>query len=358
MEQFREQQMTDWRTAVIKQTASIEQAVRQMDKAAIRIGLVVDSTGRLQGTITDGDVRRALLNRADLSSAVTGIMCAKPTTARSNISREAALDLMESNRLIHLPVVDEAGQLVGLHLLDELVKRARRSNPVFLMAGGFGTRLRPLTEDCPKPMLKVGGTPILERIIQGFVQAGFHNFYVSTHFLPEMVKDYFGDGSDLGVSIQYTHEDEPLGTGGALGLLPHEQINEPMFMMNGDLLTNINFAEMLAFHNASTSVATMAVREYEYQVPYGVIEHEGRYISSMVEKPTHKYFVNAGVYVLSPELVHSVKRGTKIDTPTLLSQFMDAGEQVAMFPVHEYWLDIGRMEDFKRAQAESAIVSQ
>lgn len=196
----------------------------------------------------------------------------------------------------------------------------------------------------------------MELILETFVNVGFHRFFISTHYMPEKIRAHFGDGSRWGVSIRYIHEDVPLGTGGALGLLPHDEIDLPMFLMNGDLLTNLNFQNLLDFHHDHHGAATMCVREYEYQVPYGVIQCEGHNVRSMVEKPTHRCFINAGIYLLSPELVRSVEPGTRIDMPSLLEQQIAAGNDVTMFPVHEYWLDVGRMEDFQRAQAEVAGV--
>lgn len=202
-------------------------------------------------------------------------------------------------------------------------------------------------------MLKVGDKPILEQILLNFVEAGFHRFYVSTHYMPEVIRDYFGNGEQWGVSIEYVHEDEPLGTGGALGLLPHDEIDQPLFMMNGDLLTSLNLHSFLEFHEKHSGIATMCVREYEHQVPYGVITSEGTKVKSMVEKPIHRFFVNAGIYLLDPALVKSVKPGTRIDMPTLLEQKIEVGEAVNMFPIHEYWLDIGRMDDYNRANTEA-----
>lgn len=344
--------MKDWQSALVSPQATLEEAISTMDSSALRIAIVVDDQRRLLGTLTDGDVRRALLRHLPLDVLVSQVMCATPQVAKRDWSRERVLAVMESGDLLQLPVVDDEGHVVGLETLHGLLDKRRLNNPVFLMAGGFGTRLHPLTQDCPKPLLKVGDKPILELILEGFIKAGFHRFFISTHYLPEMVREHFGDGSRWGVSIGYTHEETPLGTGGALGLLPHDEIDEPLFVMNGDLLTTLNYRELLDFHLEQTSIATMCVREFEYQVPYGVIQSEGHLVRSMVEKPVHKFFVNAGVYVLSPKLVKSVQPGTRIDMPTLLERSMEAGSNVTMFPVHEYWLDIGRIEDFKRAQTE------
>ena len=344
--------MKPWRKALVNSDATLEQAIEVLDKAALRIALVVDANDTLLGTLTDGDVRRALLKHLPLETPVKQVMNAQPKTAEQSWTESRILAVMEQHELLQLPLVDAEKRVVGLANLHDILNKHRHDNPVFLMAGGFGTRLRPLTNNCPKPMLKVGDKPILEQILLNFVEAGFHRFYISTHYMPEVIRDYFGNGEKWGISIQYVHEEEPLGTGGALGLLPHDEIDQPLFMMNGDLLTSLNLHSFLEFHETHNGVATMCVREYEHQVPYGVITSEGTQIKSMVEKPVHRFFVNAGIYLLDPALVKSVEPGTRIDMPTLLEQQIDGGNAVNMFPIHEYWLDIGRMDDFHKAQTE------
>ena len=344
--------MKPWRKALVNSDATLEQAIDVLDKAALRIALIVGEADKLLGTLTDGDVRRALLKHLPLHTPVTEVMNTQPKTAEQAWAESRILGLMEQYELLHLPVVDGEGRIVGLSNLHDILNKHRHDNPVFLMAGGFGTRLRPLTNNCPKPMLKVADKPILEQILLNFVEAGFHRFYISTHYMPEVIRDYFGEGEKWGVSIQYVHEEEPLGTGGALGLLPHDEIDLPMFMMNGDLLTSLNLHSFLEFHDHQSGVATMCVREYQHQVPYGVITSEGTKIKSMVEKPVHRFFVNAGIYLLSPALVKSVPPGTCIDMPTLLEREISGGKAVNMFPIHEYWLDIGRMDDFQSAQKD------
>lgn len=344
--------MQRWESVLIGPETSLEQAVATLDRTALRIVLVVDAERRLLGTLTDGDVRRSLLKHLPLDIKVSEVMCTSPQTVERGWSKERMLFVMEKHQLLQLPVVDAQKCVVGLETLHGLLHKKQHDNPVFLMAGGFGSRLSPLTQNCPKPLLKVGDKPILELILESFINAGFHRFFVSTHYMPEMIREYFGDGNRWGVSIRYVHEEEPLGTGGALGLLPHDEINLPMFMMNGDLLTTLNFQNLLEFYQEHPGVATMCVREYEHCVPYGVIQSEGHRIRSMVEKPVHRFFINAGIYLLSPDLVKSVSPGTCIDMPTLLGQQIAGGEDVNMFPIHEYWLDIGRMEDFQRAQSD------
>lgn len=344
--------MKQWESTLIGPEATLEEAIATLDREALRIVMVVSAERRLLGTLTDGDVRRALLKHMTLDVPVAEVMCITPRTAARDWSKERILADMEKYQLLQLPVVDQEGRVIGLETLHDLLNKRHRDNPVFLMAGGFGTRLQPLTHNCPKPLLKVGEKPILELILENFINAGFHRFFISTHYMPEMIREHFGDGSQWGVSIRYIHEEEPLGTGGALGLLPHDEIDQPLFMMNGDLLTTLNFQNLLEFHQGHSGVATMCVREYEHCVPYGVIQSEGHRICSMVEKPVHRFFINAGIYLLSPDLVKSVAPGVRVDMPTLLEREIANGNDVNMFPVHEYWLDIGRMEDFKRAQQE------
>ena len=344
--------MKNWKDALIGPESTLEAAIATLDRSALRIVLVVDENTRLLGTLTDGDIRRALLRHLPLSSSVKDVMCTTPLTAQLDWSRERILAVMENRQLLQLPLVDMEGRVVGLETLHALLEKRQFDNPVFLMAGGFGTRLHPLTHDCPKPLLNIGDRPILQHIVESFATAGFHRFFISTHYLPHMIRDHFGDGSRWGIDIRYVHEETPLGTGGALGLLPHGEIDAPMFMMNSDLLTTMNYQQLLAFHLEHRSHATMCVREYEYQVPYGVIQSEGHRIVSIREKPSQHFFINAGIYLLSPELVRSVRPGTRIDMPTLLQGAIDDGKKVIQYPIHEYWLDIGRMEDLKRARVD------
>jgi dTDP-glucose pyrophosphorylase len=344
--------MNHWESILVPPDTKFEDAIAALDRAGLRIVLIVDADRRLLGTLTDGDVRRALLKHVPLDVPVRQVMFASPFSAPRDWTKERILALIEKHGLLHVPIVDGAGRVVGLETLHGLLQKRHKDNPVFLMAGGFGTRLQPLTNSCPKPLLKVGEKAILELIVDNFVTAGFHRFFISTHYMPEMIRDHIGDGSRWGVSVRYVHEDVPLGTAGGLGLLPHEEIEQPLIMMNGDLLTNLNFHNLIAFHQDHHGIATMCVREYEHRVPYGVIQSNGHRIYSMEEKPVHRFFINAGIYLLSPELVKSVRPGTRIDMPALLEQQIAEGKQVNMFPIHEYWLDIGQMEDFQRAQNE------
>lgn len=342
-----------WQKTLISESSTIKQALEIINSEALRVAVVIGKDKKLLGMVTDGDIRRGLLNDLMLNDSVAKVMNSKPITAAEGASKEQLVELMEEAQILSVPLLDREGRVIGLETLHSALSKDKYRNPVFIMAGGFGTRLHPLTDNCPKPMLKVGDKPILETVIKSFIKAGFSNFYISTHYLPEQIHKYFGDGSNLGVSISYIHENTPLGTGGALGLLPKSMPRDlPLIMINGDVLTKIDFQRLLNFHIKSDSDATMCVREYNYQVPYGVVQGEGNKIISMVEKPVQRFFVNAGIYVLSPRVIQSVEENQRIDMPTLLERRMAAGDTVLMFPIHEYWLDIGQMDDFNQAQID------
>lgn len=342
-----------WKNVLIKPQNTIRDALEIINIESLRVAIVVDQELTLLGVVTDGDIRRGLLENLPLTEQVAKVMNTQPTTALKGTSREVLIELMERQDILSVPLLDADNKVVGLETLHGALHQPKYQNPVFIMAGGFGTRLKPLTDTCPKPMLHIGNKPILETVIRSFIKAGFVNFYISTHYMPEQIQAHFGNGDELGININYVHEECPLGTGGALGLLPKDLPEGlPLIMMNGDVLTKVDFQRLLDFHVENDADATMCVREYDYQIPYGVINGEGSKISSMVEKPIQRFFVNAGIYVVSPRVVASVPINHHIDMPTLLERHMHERDNVLMFPIHEYWLDIGRMDDFNRAQAD------
>lgn len=344
--------MIDWKSVVLTSDATIRDAMRTIDEAGLRIALVCDNQQTLLGTVTDGDIRRGLLAESDMSDAVIKVMNKKPMVVKANHTRQQRIDLMDKYDLLALPVTDVDNRLLGLETLHQVLQPKKRDNPVFIMAGGFGTRLRPLTDNCPKPMLKVGNKPMLEHLINQFISYGFHNFYISTHYMPEQIREHFGDGSKWNVSITYVYENSPLGTGGALGLLPKSLPKLPLIMMNGDVLTKVDFKRLLDYHVVNQLDATMCVRELEHQVAFGVVESENNLITAMVEKPTYRYNINTGIYVLSYECVNSVKPNTQIDLPTLLTERINKKEKVGTYTSYDYWLDIGQMADYQKAQQD------
>lgn len=340
-----------WQNILIDPESTIREALEVIDQEGLRIAIVVSKERKLLGVVSDGDIRRGMLSGYSLVDYVSQIMNVQPLVADKHASHAYITQLMESKELLSIPIVDD-GIVIGLRTLYESLAPQKVDNPVFLMAGGFGTRLRPLTNNCPKPLLKVGDKPILEITLLNFIKSGFINFYISTHYLPEMIMEHFGDGSKWGVNITYVYEESPLGTGGALGLLPCDIPQLPLIMMNGDILTNMNYQRLLDFHVNASADASMCVREYEYQIPYGVVQGDKGEITSMVEKPIQYFHINAGIYVVNPEVIKKVKRDEVLDMPSLLEMNIEDNMKVMMFPIHEYWLDIGRMEDYHRAQSD------
>lgn len=344
--------MHNWKNIVIQGELTLLEVLSIIDEEALRIALVVDEKGQLLGTLTDGDIRRALVEHGNLQISANSVMNRSPIVAINTMSAIEMNALMQERSILAVPIVDNDSRLVGLHTINDLTKGRIKENAVFIMAGGFGTRLKPLTNDCPKPMLEVGGKPILETILENFLEVGFRNFYFSTHYLPEVIEKYFGDGSKFGCSITYIHEEMPLGTGGALGLLPKDLPKGPVIMSNGDILTKVNLEYLLEDHEKKKGIATMCVRQHQYQVPYGVISEEDGKITGVEEKPVQTFFVNAGIYVFEQELLSNVQENTKIDMPPLLMKMVEQGNKVNLFPIHEYWLDIGQPSEFEKAQTD------
>lgn len=347
--------MADWKNTLISDSSTLREAIARIDASALQIAMVVDGSSRLLGTLTDGDVRRALLRGASLDMAVRDVMNTLPTVAQVGENLRDRLQELRSKGIQRIPVVDGQGCVVGLELIEELSgPPADRRNWVVLMAGGLGSRLRPLTDDRPKPMLHVGERPILETILVSFIEQGFRNFYISINYMGDVVRDHFGDGSKWGVVIRYLVEDNRLGTAGALSLLPQRPA-EPFFVMNGDILARVNFNAMLDFHLSARASASVGVRQITHSIPYGVVRLDGQRLLSIVEKPREQVFVSAGIYVLSPSTLDSIPDQTFFDMPTLLQKLMEQGDTTVGFPIHEYWLDIGRMEDYARAHEEYGV---
>jgi len=341
--------LKDWTKILVKPTDSLDTAIQTLQSGGKRIVLVVDDNNKLLGTVTDGDVRRALIKHISMDCAITKVMNEAPITALKSDKSDWIMKQIKNKDLLHIPIVDEQGILIELETLQHLLEKKKYDNPVFLMAGGIGARLRPLTYKRPKPLLNIGNRPILEVILNQFIDAGFHNFYISINYKAEMIREHFGDGSNWDVTIEYVHEENPLGTAGSLGLLPSDISKLPIIMMNGDILTKVNIEDLLYFHQQQNCLATMCIREYDFEVPYGVVNIEDQYIKGIIEKPVHKFFVNAGIYVLDTTLVNCVDGNTYLDMPNLLESQIKQGERVSIFPIHEYWMDIGRMEEYEKA---------
>ncbi len=335
--------------ALVPATGSLRDAMRALDLAALRIALVVDADGRLVGVTTDGDVRRALLAGAGLDDPVGPHLTRSFTAVTPRDGRADVIDLMRARHIGAVPVLDDAGRPVALHLLDEALAPAERTTWAVVMAGGRGARLRPLTETVPKPMLRVAGRPILERIVLHLVGHGITRIHLAIGYLGGMIEEHFGDGSRFGAQISYIREVEPLGTGGALGLLP-EAPREPVLVMNGDLVTQADLGALLDAHAARGDVATIGVRRYVHAVPFGCVERSGDRVVGLEEKPTLTREVNTGIYALAPRLVERVQRGRAIGMPDLIADALVRGEPVGAFEIEDDWIDVGQREQLDRAR--------
>lgn len=336
---------------MLRPHATLRAAISSLEKTALRIVLVTGSDRLLLGTVTDGDIRRALLNSADLETPVSEIMCTSPLMVSEDIERSTALNIMSVNKIQQLPVVNEKKRLIGLHVLDDMLTPDTYDNVVVIMAGGFGKRMGSHTEKTPKPMLKVGGKPMLEHIILRAAAEGFRKFVISLFYLPEVIRDYFGDGSNWNVEISYVQENEPLGTGGALSLLsPQPEL--PFIVSNGDLMTDVQLTDMLEFHLTHHAAATMAVRQHEWQNPFGVVKTEGVQITGFEEKPIYRSHVNAGIYVLDPKVLDFLAPNEVCDMPAFFDRLKANQKSTIAYPMHEGWRDVGRPEDLVIANNE------
>jgi len=334
---------------------NIFEALERLNRNAKGVVLVVDAEQRLIGTVTDGDVRRAILARKGLDTPLSELLESKarlphypePVTARVGTSRAELLRLMKDRRVHQVPILDGADRVVGLVTLDELLPDQELPLQAVIMAGGSGTRLRPLTETTPKPMLPMGDRPLIERIVDRLRQAGIRRVNIATCYLPDKIKEHFGDGTKFGVELDYVTEEQPLGTAGALGLI--ETGEEPILIVNGDILTRIDYKAMHAFHREQKADLTMAVREYDVQVPYGIVEGDGVYVRRLTEKPVQRFYINAGIYLLDPSVCRYIPAAERFDMTDLIQRLLAEGRPVASFPVLAYWLDIGRPEEYKKA---------
>lgn len=340
-----------WQDLAINPQRSIREVIEFIDHQARQIALVVDENNHFVGTITDGDIRRGILKGMNLSEPCHSIMNKKPTSFSAKSPREDIIRTMKNKGLRHIPLLDDQGCILDLVTLDDILSAYRHDNPVVIMAGGMGKRLGALTQDTPKPMLEVGGRPILETILGNFIDQGFHRFYFSVNYLSKTIKDYFQSGKKWNVDIQYLEEDQPLGTAGSLHLIP-DPSQLPFIVMNGDLLTNVNINNLLQFHRDSRSHATMCVREFVLEVPYGVVHTEGHQLLRIEEKPSHKFFVNAGIYVLNPDALSLIPHRQFFNMTTLFEKMISLKRSTSTFPIHEYWKDIGQLPDFHSANHE------
>ena len=327
--------------------SSIKQALKTLSKSSLQILLVVNKKGILLGTLNDGDIRRGFLKGLNINSSIKSIYFKRPTIAKKNDNKNKLLKIALSKKIYQIPVVDNKHKAIGIYIIDELITSKNKSNLVVIMAGGKGMRLRPLTKNIPKPMLKVGNKPILQNLIEKFRENGYENFILSVNYKSKIIKDYFGDGTELGVSIKYIEEKIRMGTAGSLSLLK-TKLNEPFFVINGDLMINLDFKKMMDFHCENNSIATMCVRQHSINSSYGVVNLKNENIVSIEEKPKQKYFINAGIYILDPKCTSIIPKKF-YDMPTLFNKIIAKKYKAISFPLNEKWIDIGKRDDYQLA---------
>lgn len=342
-----------WQRVLISPDTTVISAIEKIDKEALRILVVVNENRNLLGVVTDGDIRRHLLKHGNLNAPVFDIMNKVPKTALETEDKDQLLMKMQNLNILHLPIINKENQIIGLETLNHLTAKKQRENWVVFMAGGLGTRLHPLTLEYPKPLVKIGNKPILEILLENFIANGFRHFYFSVNYKAIMIQDYFGRGERWGVEIRYIHENEALGTVGSLNLLP-EKPTLPFFVVNADIMTNLNFEQILEFHqyHLHQPVATVCVRQYQNTIPYGVVKIDANYhnLITIEEKPTQSYFVNAGIYVLNPTVLNYFPdKNVFYDMPTLLLELVKKNQFVSTFPIREYWLDVGSHDNLSQA---------
>jgi len=341
-------QLDLWREVIVELDTPIKIAIERLNKVGIKIALVLDKNYRLLGTISDGDFRRGMLSGLTLEDTVEKIMNKNPRTVNEGTSRLEIFRLMNDTKILQIPIVDRNNIVTGLHLWDAISVQAKYSNIMVIMAGGKGSRLHPQTENRPKPMLLVAGIPILEHIIKRARSQGFNHFIIAVNYLGQIIEDYFKDGHEFGVKIEYLHEDIPLGTAGALSLLSHKP-EKAFIVTNGDVITDINYSDFLDYHTVQNAAATVAVHTHEFQIPYGVVQINGFEVESYEEKPIVSSLINAGVYALEPDILDYIKEPRYRDMPEILDISRDLKKKVIVYPLHESWIDIGRPIDLEIA---------
>jgi dTDP-glucose pyrophosphorylase len=343
---------------LVKLETTLREVIACIDRNSKGIALVIDSEGQLLATISDGDIRRAILENVNLDDSVQSLLVKRNTTTAGHApvtvllgtSDADLLHVMNKAEIRQIPIVDAAGRVMDMAFLNDLVREYELPITAVVMAGGFGNRLRPLTDQTPKPMLPVGDRPILERTIEQLKNTGIRRVSLTTHYRAEAISDHFRDGKDFGVAIDYVHEDQPLGTAGAIRLL--EQIDEPLLVINGDILTHVDFRAMLAYHQKHQACLTVGVRQYDLQVPYGVMECEGPNILGVSEKPRMQFLVNAGIYLMEPCARNYIPGDRKFDMTDLIQSLIREQRTVVSFPILEYWLDIGQHADYEKANSD------
>jgi dTDP-glucose pyrophosphorylase len=342
--------INNWKSISLAKDDNIKEAMQKLDDSGLRITFVIDANDCLIGTVTDGDIRRGLLSGLGFEAPVSRVMKSNPICVLGDATKETIHDILRKASVLAVPVVDDNKKIIGLETIDSVDDGSHTDAAVVLMAGGFGKRLYPLTDNLPKPMLPLGEKPILEHIIEDFKSQGFKNFYITTHYKAEVIREYFNK-NHLGVNIEYIIEDKPLGTAGSLFFLK-EKIHSDFFVMNADLLVKTNFKNLLSFHQKHSEIATMCVKQHSYQVPFGVVSLENMGVVEIIEKPLYSHFISSGIYCFNKNIFEFCDQKKHIDMPTLLQNVIASHRKICAFPIHEYWVDVGCMDDYQKVNSD------
>jgi dTDP-glucose pyrophosphorylase len=345
--------LKNWQKVLVTEDETILKVIAVVDRYLTQLALVVDDANHLIGTVTDGDIRRGILREVPLDAPIKEVMNRSPLVLRHGENPTDVYAKMKIESIRSVPVLNQDGSIFDVLTPDEISVPESKNNFVILMAGGLGLRLRPLTENTPKPMLPIGSKPVLESIVDRLSDQGFRKIFLAVNYLAEKIESHFEYGQEHNVEIQYLREKDKMGTAGALALLP-ESPQDPVLVMNGDIVTKVNYNAILAFHHEHNAMATVCVREHHYQVPYGVVNIDTAKVTGIVEKPVERYLINAGIYVLNPKVLEMIKPLGAIDMTDLLEILIEQNHVVAAFPIREYWADIGQFEDLQKANDHHA----
>ena len=335
---------------VVDISSSLRTAMELFQKNGKKTVFITNNTNKLLGVLSDGDIRRYLLKNSNIDTSVKDAMNSSPMSLSVESSKSSILDFFRKEDVSCLPIIDLSGILIDIIIRNDARLISDVNNFVVIMAGGFGTRLGEMTKNCPKPMIKIEGIPIIEHIINNFKKYGFKKFIITTHYLSQIIKDYLGDGSKLDIEITYVYEDEPLGTGGSLTLMPDNFTDLPIIVTNGDIITKLNYGELLEFHNENKNDITMCLHLYENKIDFGVVEVENGVVKKLVEKPTVEYLINSGVYVLNSSQLEKFDKNSVLTMPEIIEHCIDMGSNVGSFILADYWIDVGRLQDLQKAK--------
>ncbi len=345
--------MGPWNDIIVSPNMPLIEVLKILEHSGTQFVLVVDEGGRALGTITDGDIRRGLMRNISLQAECASVMNKDFYYLKSGNIKPNDIEDIRRRKINFIPILGKGGEILEIKSFESLNLISRRENEVLILAGGLGSRLGELTKSCPKPMLRVGDTPILESLIFSLKSAGFYKINLSVNYLSEMIEEYFESGSKWDLEIKYVKEKKRLGTAGPLSLVSDDQFSHPLLVLNGDLVTKVNYGALLDFHSEQQNAATICVRQHEVKIPYGVVEHEGNSLKALVEKPVKRFQVSAGIYVFSAQAKKLVPENSYFDMNHLFERLLTEEKSVGIFPIHEYWVDIGRVDDLERARSES-----